>query len=1337
MKNKLLFLFIVSIIVFNVDALYSQKIWTKVQQSSYLVQKKEIYQKKNFPSDYEIISLDLNAFSSQLKSNSLNQKEIIELPNSEGGFSRFSLKETSNFEEKLQAKFPNIKSYSAQGIDDPTAIAKISVGTDGFHAVIFSGKKETIYIDTYSKDNKDYIVYKRSSLKKEENDLNCLVDETGKQEVFSQDFARNANDGKLRTFRLALTCSGEYAQFHLGATQQNIAVTATDEVKKAAVLSAMNTSMTRINGVFEKDLSIKLVLVADNDEIIFLDADTDNITDGSPDTMINEVQTICDTAIGNANYDIGHIFSIGGDGLAGLGVVCVSGQKARGVTGRSQPVGDAYDIDFVIHELGHQFGATHTQNNDCNRTNSTAVEPGSGSTIMGYAGICSPNVQEGNANGNSDAYFHAVSIAQMWNVIQSSGSCGVVTNTDNNAPVADAGLDYSIPKSTPFKLKGTATDVDGLSSLTYNWEQLDNETATMPPVSSSDEGPMFRSLPSKDSPERYMPALATVISGNTSSTWEVLPSVAREFNFSFFVRDNNAGGGSSDRDDLKLTVTDDEAFTVTSQNTAETLNSGQTISVTWNKGTTDIAPIECKNVNIKLSIDGGITFPITLKTNTPNDGSESIIVPDNATASARIMVEAADNIFYNVNTSPFVIVSSTPTFLISDNSGEQSVCNTGTESISYNLDFDFINGFTEVATLSATGNPSGSTIAFSSSTIDADGTVTLTISNLEGKEAKSYDINVVGTSATVTQNIDLVLNVRSSTFNSLTLLTPVNDATGVSITETLTWEQDSNASSYDIEVALDAGFSNIISSKNVAENSFKATDLNGETQYFWRVKPKNDCGEGNFSAIFSFTTETPMYCTSTFTDEAGGTEYISNVTFGGINNDSDNDTTDGYQDFTNINANVLREQTKQISVTFDTGGYQDHCFVFIDWNKDYIFDADTEKYDLGSITDNVGTATFNITVPTDAKFGKTTMRVLIEYDDPTDGYGSGACDADHLTEWGETEDYSITIVEPVLNDDNYTIETIHETIYGAEDGIINVTMNQDEFTYQLSLTGVGVDNNETLSSPNYSVDNLSPGDYEICITAIEPDVTSCFTVTINKAEAVVDFDNITVETTSESCVDENDGIIDVAIKQSEFEYQITIVGPSTNIDKNLTALNYSLSNLVPGDYEVCILVSEINFKQCFEVSIEESQPVSLKVASKTANNNYSFSINSGTAPYEVYLNEELISVSNDKEFDVEIKESGKLEVKTAKECEGLFKTSIGDVVLRQNPIIDSIDLLLPIDVNQTYVDIIIFDVNGNQILKQSIKKEDNNLIIPFRNYAKGIYILKLSIENSKPIKILK
>ncbi|WP_405609026.1 reprolysin-like metallopeptidase [Polaribacter sp. Asnod1-A03] len=1020
MKNKLPFILLIAILFLSINSLSSQQIWNKVDKINYHLQKKEVYQKKHFPSKYEILSLDVNNFSKNLKSKSVTKSNIIELPNSDGTLSKFQIKETSNFEAALQVKYPEIKSYSAQGIDDPTAVAKISIGTDGFHAVVFSGKKGTLYIDPYSRDNQDLIVYQKSSLSKIDEDFKCEVETSVQSEFTISDFNNNADDGKLRTFRLALACTGEYADFHLGASQQNIDDNASEAVKKAAVLSAMNTSITRINGVFERDLAVKLVIVDDNDKIIFLDADLDGMSDADPDTLIDQVQSICDAQIGDENYDIGHVFSTSGgqlSGLAGLGVVCVTSQKARGVTGLGSPVGDPYDIDLVAHELGHQFGATHTQNNDCNRTRSTAVEPGSGSTIMGYAGICSPNVEEGNLDGNSDDYFHAVSIAQIWSIIQSTGTCAVITNTNNTAPVANAGLDYSIPKSTPFKLSGTATDADGLSSLTYNWEQIDNEVGEMPPVSTNDSGPMFRSLPSKTSPDRYMPDLATIVAGSTSTTWEVLPSVERDFSFSFLVRDNHSGGGSTARDDMNVSVVDAVPFTVSTPNSAVTWDVGSTQTISWAKGTTDIAPINCATVNIKLSIDGGLTFPITIKSNTPNDGTENIVIPNNATSSARILVEAADNIFYNVNSTNFIINSTEPTFVMTNTSGAQVICNTGNETASYVLGLDFINGFSENVALTASGLPSGVNATFSPSIINSDGNVTMQITGFNTATPQIYTINVLGSANSLNQNIDVELNLTTSSFNAVSLSSPEDNSVDISINTDLSWVEDSNVLSYDVEVATDSGFSSIVSSGNVTTNTYSLTSLLGDTIYYWRVKPKNNCGEGDFSEVFSFNTTTPSYCLSTFTDELNGTEHITNVTFNTINNDSFNDTVDGYEDFTSISTNVIRGDSHEISVTFDTGGYQDQCFVYIDWNQDYIFDVETEKYDLGSQLDNdnnpdtsnEGTSSFTITIPSDAQFGATRMRVFIEYYNSSFVPGGGACDENHVSEWGETEDYTIIV----------------------------------------------------------------------------------------------------------------------------------------------------------------------------------------------------------------------------------------------------------------------------------------------------------------------------------------
>ncbi|MDC3299061.1 M12 family metallo-peptidase [Flavobacteriaceae bacterium] len=637
--------------------------------------------RKSIPTNFKVYELDVQKFKNEILVAKINESTIIELPTLDG-IKRFSFKEASSLSKGLALKFPVIKSYVAQGIDDPSATARFSFGTDGFHGVIFYTDKPSFYIDPYTKNYNSYISYSRSSLPQRDHDFSCEVDEqldAKKMVVSSQ---RNADDGLLRIFRLALVCSGEYAQFHLN--DQGIASDASDADKKAAVLSAMNTSMTRINGVYERDLGVRMEIVDNNDQVIFLDAATDAITDGNAGTMINQVQTICDNTIGTANYDIGHIFSIGGAGLAGLGVVCVSGNKARGVTGIVTPMGDPYDIDYVSHEMGHQFGANHTQNNPCNRNNSTAVEPGSASTIMGYAGICPPNVQN-----NSDDHFHSVSITEMWNKIQTSASCAVTISTGNSAPVIVESEDYSIPKSTPFVLRGNASDVNSNNVLSYNWEQTDNEVATMPPSSGSTSGPNFRSNSSSISPDRFMPALSTIVAGNLGSQWEVLPSVAREMNFSLVVRDNATGGGNSARDDMKVTTVDITPFTVDGPSTNEEWLVGSNQTLNWVVGATDQAPVNTQNVTILLSTDGGVTFPITLAANTPNDGSEAFVVPNNTTSSARIMIAAVDNIFYNVNSTNFTISEATAS--IKDVSFEGFNLYPNPSNGNFNLQFETIS----------------------------------------------------------------------------------------------------------------------------------------------------------------------------------------------------------------------------------------------------------------------------------------------------------------------------------------------------------------------------------------------------------------------------------------------------------------------------------------------------------------------------------------------------------------------------------------------------------------------------------------------------------------------
>ncbi len=1013
-KNTLL---LVLFFTFFVTTSYSQNFWNTSAKKEKTIKKKNILKRKSTPEKYTVASLNLNGFTKYLRnspnstanSSEKSREKIITLPNSEGKLERFSMKETALLAPKLAEKFPMIKSYTGIGIDDARKIVKISLGTNGVHAIISSADKETVYIDPYTKDKKQYIIYKTSDLKPIDTSFSCQVKGENRQKNKHENRQRtastqkkNANDGQLRTYRIAIVCTAEYSLFHLN--RQNVATSATDLVKKATVLSAINTSITRVNQIYERDLAVRMILVANNDELIFFDTNTDQLTNNNADDLIEESQVKCDAIIGNANYDIGHAFSTGGGGYAEVNSVCVQGYKAQGLTGSYQPINDPYDIDYVCHELGHQFGATHTQNNDCNRTSSTAVEPGSGSTIMGYANICAPNVQT-----KSDPYFHAVSIDQMWSHIQGNGNCAVLTPTNNDAPIANAGTNYSIPKGTPFLLKGSATDKQGTASLTYNWEQTDTQIAPMPPVATSTGGPTFKSVAPSKSANRYFPDFENVIN-KTTNQWIVLPTVERELNFAFTVRDNNPNGGSSDRDNIKITLTDALPFTVTAPNTNIIWDTGATKTITWQKGTSDIAPINCKKVTIKLSTDGGKTFPILLKENTLNDGTEEITIPDTPTTQARILIEASDNVFYNVNDSNFTINATKPTFLLSNKTPKQNTCKNSDTPISYTFNANFINGFTETINLSATGLPNGTSAVFTPNSLNSSGDVTLTINNFKQSNQKEYTIVVQGKSATITQTNTAFLNIIDDNLTKTILKSPVNLITETSLTPDFNWSKVENASAYQLIVASNSDFSTIIIDETVNTNSYTpTTPLLGTTTYFWRVKPKNNCKEGTFSSDNQFTTQAPSYCSSTFIDDAGGKNHITNVSFNSINNTSGNDTIDGYEDFTNIITEVEKTVSYQMNVTFDSDGYQDHCFVFIDWNQDLIFDKITERYDIGSGSQQ--TLGQKITIPENAILGFTRMRVLLEYDDPTKNYGEGACTSEHLVNWGETEDYTLKIIE--------------------------------------------------------------------------------------------------------------------------------------------------------------------------------------------------------------------------------------------------------------------------------------------------------------------------------------
>jgi len=636
----------------------SSSLWSPVTPDAVETKAKEL--RNSMPTDYSLYTLNEDVLLSILENapsrkNSNNSNVVISLPNVDGTFSNFRVFEAPTFADELQSQFPSIRSFAAKGIDDPTALARFSHSQVGLHVAIFSGNHPTIYIDPFTQDKEQYITYSRKDLPMDVQGFVCHTEDFENRPANIDDYNSlevfNANDGKLRTFRLALACTAQYSIFHLN--NQGIPGSATDEVKKAAVLSAMNVTMTRVNGIFERDLSLTMEIIPNNTDIIFLSTATQPFTgNNNGGVLINEAQGVIDSNIGFANYDIGHVFSTGGGGIAQLNSPCTS-NKARGVTGLPQPIGDSFNVDYVAHEMGHQYGAGHTQNNNCQRSPQSSMEPGSASTIMGYAGICAPNVQF-----SSDDYFHAISIFQMWNnIFNGNSTCATQSDTNNQPPTADAGPNRTIPRSTPFVLRGTATDPDTpLNELTYTWEQMNPQVGQMPPQPTNAAGPMFRSrLPSASS-DRYMPILPVVVN-NSSSPWEVLNSVTRTLTFRFTVRDNFVGGSATASDNMVVSVNANAGpFVVTSQNTLGiqwTINTVRT--VTWNVANTDQTPVNCANVDILLSVDGGQTFPIVLASEVPNNGSYNVTVPNEMTTQARIMVACSNNIFYNVNSRNFEI----------------------------------------------------------------------------------------------------------------------------------------------------------------------------------------------------------------------------------------------------------------------------------------------------------------------------------------------------------------------------------------------------------------------------------------------------------------------------------------------------------------------------------------------------------------------------------------------------------------------------------------------------------------------------------------------------------
>ncbi len=657
MKTKLSLLFLVLISFSG----FSQKNFWKLSKQEIDL---EMIPKNRVPSNYVMYTINFQQVESYLKNaphiySASDSNIIFSVPDENGQPINFKIFKSGTMSKELADSAPQINTYRGVGIDNSATKASITTSIFGLQIGVYRIGKPVIVAQPATKDMQHYIVY--SSDKLNPVSFQCGTKDDKQELDIPSSFSKISlvNDGKLRKYRFAVSTTGEYSIYHVNRAINagTIPSNANDNQKKDVVLAAIVTTIDRLNTVYEVDFGIELELVASERNAIYLNPNTDPFDNSNPYAAADQRQIMrantnaLNNTIGSNNYDGGHAFTtFPGGGVSYLGVICYNNYKGASMTGLTNPIGDQYDIDFVSHEVGHSFDANHTFANANQRELDTSVEPGSGSTIMAYAGVSAPNVQM-----HSDPYFARASIQEIGNFITSSATCAQQINLGNHAPVitVSSHSGVKIPKSTPFILEASANDQDS-DTVTFCWEGADIVTdsniSAYRPNSTYTSGPMFRSYSPKTIGTRMFPRIEDILDSSYSNEWEVLPSVSRNLSFSVVARDNHAGGGQSPYRNLSLQV-DGAAgpFRVTSQSANTTWQQGSNYTITWNVAGTNAHNVNCSTVDIYFSTDAGLTFDTVLASNVPNNGSATITAPNNVDALyGIIMVKGHNNYFFDL-----------------------------------------------------------------------------------------------------------------------------------------------------------------------------------------------------------------------------------------------------------------------------------------------------------------------------------------------------------------------------------------------------------------------------------------------------------------------------------------------------------------------------------------------------------------------------------------------------------------------------------------------------------------------------------------------------------------
>jgi hypothetical protein len=631
----------------------------------------------------------------------------IPLPN--GEVETFGLVESPVLSAEQAALHPEIKTYTGNGLKNKKYVVRLSLTALGFNAIVLNVDNDAVYFEHYSKDNSQYYFSyftRDASTPKHYHPQKAVCGvESSKNDNGSvnlnphraENTPENNTGATLRTYRIAIAATGEFTQTHTGAN---------DAAKQTAALSTISEYVNRMNAVYRNELCVSFTLVSGTN-VVYPNGGTDPYTNGNGSALIGENETNLTAVIGLANFDIGHVLgtSLGsGEGLATSPSLCDT-DKARGYTGQGNlaQFGQIFFDQALFHEIGHQFSMSHSFNSSIpvctTRRQGTSVEPGAGATIMSYGFTCGtdnyPNTTSGPTTTGPILTFHTASYSQAVTYMGTTigSSCGTSTVTSNTLPVVTEPANYTIPKSTPFTLTGSATDANG-DALTYCWEGTDIGEVAAPDaatLANTAKPPFSRTYEPATTGTRNFPILSAILDGTNQAKGDKLPSVAFAAKHRLTVRDNRSGGGSTVFKEITTTVDATSGPFLETTNLAASYAGNSSQTITWSVNGTTAAPVSCANVKISLSTDGGTTFPTVLLASTPNDGTESVTLPNTATTTARIKVEAVGNIFFDISNSNFAITASLPVELVelkAKAQKQQTILTWKTASEKNNLGFD-------------------------------------------------------------------------------------------------------------------------------------------------------------------------------------------------------------------------------------------------------------------------------------------------------------------------------------------------------------------------------------------------------------------------------------------------------------------------------------------------------------------------------------------------------------------------------------------------------------------------------------------------------------------------